>query len=295
MINKVCLVTGATSGIGKVIALELAKKGADIGIIARSEEKAEKTVNSIIRRSGNNQIKSFIADFSDLDQVRKAALQINQHYQHIDVLVNNAGIILSDKREVSKEGYELTLTINHLSPFLLTALLFEKLKKSNEARIINTSSVAHSFARPDLKDIHLKKSYSSFKAYGNSKLYNLMFTKELTKRLSIFPHITTSAYHPGIIGSNFSQNSGGVLGMFYKLASPFLPGNEKGAETGIFLASAPEALRYNGKYVINKKITTPSKKYLTDEYCKWLWEISEELTHQKFLNSYDFEMSGKRV
>ncbi len=284
MLNKTCLITGATSGIGRKIAFDLAIKGANVGIIARNPGKAENTRKSIIRSTGNSNIEIFIADFASLDQVKDAAEKINSRFSKIDVLVNNAGIILSDKREISKEGYELTLTINHLSPFLLTASLFEKLKKSVEARIINTSSVAHTLAKFNLEDIHLKKGYSSFIAYSNSKLYNLMLTIELAKRLTNFPGVTTNAYHPGIVSSNFGQNSGGLLGFFYKAVNPFLADEKKGAETGIYLASDPEAIRYKGKYFVKKRVVTPHLKHISNENCRKLWELSEKLTGVNFLN-----------
>lgn len=283
MENKICLITGATSGIGKVIATELAQKGFQIGIVARNYSKAEKTRDQIIKKTGNKNIRIFIADFASLDQVRNVAAEINRSYEKIDVLVNNAGVLLSDKREVSIEGNELTLTTNHLSPFLLASLIFEKLIKSNEARIINTSSVAHKFARVDFEDINLKKKYSPFKAYSNSKLYNLMFTIELAKRLHKYPNITTNAYHPGIVASNFSKESGGPLSFIYKIATPFISNNNQGAETGIFLATDPKAAKTNGKYLVKRKAVSPYKKYLSEGNCLKLWEISVEMTNTKFL------------
>lgn len=225
-----------------------------------------------------------MADFSSLQEVRSVADEINNAYDQVDILMNNAGIILSKKREVSVEGYELTLTINHLSPFLLTASLFEKLVKSEQGRIIHTSSVAHNFARVNFDDIHLKRNYSSFLAYCNSKLYNLMFNKELARRIKAFPHLYSFAFHPGLVGSNFSSNSGGLLGFMYKVSSPFLTTNEKGAETGIYLATEPNLDRYNGSYFIKKRIATPRGKYLNKKDCAKLWNLSEEMTGTSFLS-----------
>lgn len=283
MDGKVCIITGATSGIGKVMAVELAKKGARIGIIARNKIKAGKTRERIISLTKNKKIDVHIADFSSLNDVKMMSAEINQAYDHVDLLMNNAGIILSKKRELSAEGYELTFTINHLSPFLLTASIFDKLIKSEQGRIIHTSSVAHNFAKIDFNDIHLRRNYSPFLAYSNSKLYNLMFNKELAKRMKIFPHLSSFAFHPGLVGSNFSSNSGGFLGFMYKISSPFLATNEQGAETGMYLATEPNISRYNGSYFIKKKLATPMGRYLNKKDCSRLWSLSEEMTGTRFL------------
>ncbi len=284
MKNKICLVTGATSGIGYITALELARKGAVVILHGRNEKKLQVTQKQIAKETGNSHIYLLQADFSSLDEVRKAADQVNNDYKQIDVLVNNAGLILGSKRQVSPDGYELTIAINHLSPFAFTKLIFDRIAASDDGRIINVASEAHRAAGPDFEDFNMEQSYSGFKAYGNSKLYNIMFTTELAKRLTDYPNLSTYSLHPGTVATNFSASAGGLTNLVFKLFRPFLTSSEKGAQTSIYLASANEIPARSGSYFINKKPAKVKHKFYTEENNVKLWEVSEMLTGEPFLS-----------
>ena len=183
--ERTALVTGATSGIGYVTALELAQKGMQVVLHARNPERAEQVRADIERRTGNVHLDVLLADFGSLDEVRAAADTFLENHGRLDILVNNAGLIMGKQRLESEEGYEQTITINHLAPFLFTARLFDLLARSPDGRIINVASEAHRGASPDFDDFHMQRSYSGWKAYCNSKLYNIMFTDELARRIGV--------------------------------------------------------------------------------------------------------------
>jgi retinol dehydrogenase-12 len=283
--NQLVLVTGATSGIGKVTATELAKMGAHVVLLARSAEKAETTQREI-KAAGHDQVDILLADLADLDQVRRAAAEFNARYPRLDVLVNNAGLIFGSERQVSVDGNELGLATNHLGPFLLTALLFEKLKASPAARVVNLSSMAHLFAKPDLADIQSARHYSAMRVYSNTKLYNIMFTQELARRLRAhgIANVTTNAVHPGAVASNFGASAGGWLAKLTQLGRPFMISVAKGAETSIFLASAPEVAAISGGYYAKKKAEPVKHAFNTPEHARQLWALSEQLTGTQFFD-----------
>ncbi len=284
MKNKIVLITGATSGIGKVTAAELAKMGAHIILIARNKHKALQTKDEITALSGHKNVDVFIANISSLTAVRNVAEEINSKYEKLDILINNAGLIMGNKREESTDGNELTLATNHLGPFLLTALLFNLIKKNEEGRIINLSSDAYNIAKPDFENIQLKQGYSSIKAYANSKLYNLLFTKELDKRIKEDKlNIYTNAVHPGVVSTGFGQNSDGFAGLLFKAGKYFFTSPEKGAQTTIYLATSPEGGEISGEYFKNKKINKTKDKIVNEANAEKLWEITESLTGVKFL------------
>ena len=208
MKDKICLITGATSGIGEVTARELAIQGAHVVLLARSKEKAEQSRKNILNVCGHDKVDILIADLSSQKQVREVAAKYNGQYPRLDVLINNAGLVLGNQRSVSEDGYELTFAINHLAPFLLTYLLFDKLTQSPQARIVNVSSMAHQMAHLDFNNLQLEKGYSGLRAYNNSKLCTILFTRELAKRLKNNKNITVNALHPGVIASNFSKSAG---------------------------------------------------------------------------------------
>lgn len=284
MQNKICLITGATSGIGEVTARELAKMGAHIVILARNPGKAEKSQQEIKVLCGHDKVDVIIADLSEQVQIRKAAAEFNARYPRLDVLINNAGLITGNNRIETPEGHELTLAVNHLAPFLLTSLLFDKLKESPEARIINVSSIVYLMGTLNLSDIEMHRYFFGLRAYNNSKLYSILFTQELARRLRPYPNITANVLHPGIISSNFSKGSGGLTGLFFKLTEPVLTAPEKGAETSIYLASAHDAKKYNGLFFTNKKPARLMNLAITPENGEKLWKITQELTGTNFLN-----------
>ena len=284
--NQIVLVTGATSGIGKVTATELAKMGARVVVLARNAEKAEATQREIRAAAGHDRVEILLADLADLSQVRRAAAEFAARHPRLDVLVNNAGLLFGAERQVSVDGNELGLATNHLGPFLLTALLLERLRASPAARVVNLASLAHKFARPRLADIQSEHDYSAMRVYGNTKLYNIMFTQELARRLRAhgIANVTTNAVHPGAVASNFGDSAGGWLSKLTQLARPFMISVEKGAETSLFLATAPEVATTSGGYFAKKKPEPVKHAFNTPAHARQLWEMSEALTDTRFLD-----------
>ncbi len=274
--DKICLISGANSGIGKVAASELAKQGAHIIMLCRSEEKAEKAREDILKICGHDKVDIVLADFSSFQQVSEAADHINATYPRIDVLNNNAGILMGNKRELTEDGYEMTFQVNHLSHFLLTYKLMDKVLASQHGNIINVSSEAHRLANLDFNNLQLEKGYYGLKAYANSKLYNILFTRELAERLK-GSHVVTNALHPGGIATGLYEGVPGIFGFIVKLTKPFLPKEDKGARTTLYLATSDEGYRISGKYFRNRKEVSPTKIAANDYNAERLWEISEEL------------------
>ena len=283
--NQIALVTGATSGIGQVTATELAKMGAHVVILARNAEKAAKAQQEIKAAAGHENVDVLLADLADLGQVRRAAAEFNARYPRLDILVNNAGLILGAQRQLSPQGYELGLATNHLGPFLLTSLLFDKLKASPAARVVNVASAAYRMARPDLADFQSTRGYGALAVYANTKLYNIMFTQELARRLRAHgvANVTTNVLHPGVVASSFGSAANGLMSVFVQLGRPFMISAEKGAETSIFLASAPDVATTSGGYFDKKKTTPVKNPFNTPEHARQLWELSEQLTDTHFL------------
>ena len=283
--HQFVLVTGATSGLGRVTATALARMGAHVIILARNAGKAAATQREIQAAAGHGRVDVLLADLADLGQVRRVAAEFNARYPRLDVLVNNAGLIFGAQRTLSVDGNELGLATNHLGPFLLTSLLFEKLKASPAARIVNLASAAYQLARPNLADVQSAQDYSAMRVYANTKLYNIMFTQELARRLRAhgIGHVTTNAVHPGVVATGFGDSAGGWLSRLMPLARLFLVSVEKGAETSIFLASAPEVAAVSGGYFIRKKVEPVRHAFNTPEHAQQLWELSEQLTGTSFL------------
>ena len=284
--NKIILVTGATSGIGEVTARELARQGAHVVILARNAEKAAKTQQKIIQATGNERVDVVLADLSNLSQVRAVAADLHARYPRLDVLVNNAGLMFGAERQVSAEGYELTLATNHLGPFLLTSLLFDLVRNAPAGRIVNVASMAYRFSRPTLDDLQSARSYSAALEYGTTKLFNIMFTQELARRLRAADaeQVTTNCLHPGAVATGYGTHSGGWLGAAIALARPFMISPEKGAETSIFLASDPSVAAVSGGFFDKKKPVPVKSDFNTPENSRRLWELSEELTGTSFLS-----------
>ena len=284
--DKIILVTGATSGIGKVTAQALAGRGAHIILLARNRVKAARTRQEIIDATGNPRVDTALADLSALQQVRDVAAEIIAHYPRLDVLINNAGLMLGARREVSADGHELTLATNHLGPFLLTSLLFDLLRKSSAARIVNVASMAYRFSKPTLDDIQSEHSYSPVWEYGNTKLFNIMFTQELARRLRGhgITNVVTNALHPGAVATGYGSHSGGWLTAALQLGRPFMLSPEKGAQTSIFLAADAHAGTVSGGYFSKKKAEPVKSRFNTPENARRLWELSEELTGTHFLD-----------
>ena len=283
--NQIALVTGATSGLGKVTATELAKMGAHVVVLARNADKATATQREIQAAAGHQRVDVLLADLADLESVRRAAAEFTARYPRLDVLVNNAGLLFGAERQVSVDGNELGVATNHLGPFLLTALLLDKLRASPAARVVNLSSMAYRFAQPDLADFQSKRRYGAMRVYGNTKLYNILFTQELARRLRAqgIASITTNALHPGVVATNFGASAGGWWSQLAVLARPFMVSVEKGAETSIFLATASEVAAVSGGFFAKKKALPVHHPFNTAEHARQLWQLSEELTGASFL------------
>ncbi len=279
MQNKLCIVTGANSGIGKATTLKLVEMGAYVVMICRNEEKAHKAKEEIISKTGSTGVEVMIADLAYQFEIREVADHFRNKYAQLDVLINNAGIIPS-KREETLEGIERTLAINHLGPFLLTNLLMEHLKAAPEARIVNVSSEVHRVGASifHLSNLQLEEGFSPMKAYGLSKLCNIMFTRELAARLE-GTGITANALHPGMVSTNLASEANWTTKLFYLIGTPFMKSPASGAETPLYLAASDEVKGVSGKYFRNKKERKPADIALDDDLCHQLWEISEELTH----------------
>jgi retinol dehydrogenase-12 len=273
------LVTGATSGIGRSTAIELARHGFRLVLLARSAEKAAATQARIAGLVPGARVDILLADLADLGQVRYAAAQFNAQYPRLDVLVNNAGFIPAPERQLSPDGYELGLATNYLGPFLLTALLLDKLRASSAARIINVASEAYHLARPDLGDLQSARHYGGTRVYALTKLFNILFTQELARRLHQhgLNHITANALHPGIIASSLGKSSRNWLARLLKLLKPFLRTAREGAATSVFLATDPSVAGISGGYFDNKKPVAVSHSFNTPENVRRLWQATEEL------------------
>ena len=278
MNSKVAMVTGATSGIGRVTARELARRGYAVVLACRNPRLAEETSEEIRRETGNDNIHILVGDFASLNQVRQLATRFGGLFNRLDILVNNAGY-LPGPREITPEGLEKSFCVNYLSHFLLTNLLHEFLMRSSSARIINLSSVLHRWAKIPWDDLQFLRSYGKYRAYSIAKLANVMFTHELAKRLSKSqtPNITVNAVHPGSVASSFGSDSRAYKVIIIMLR-PFLLTPEQGAEGLIYLATAAEVEGVSGKYFQGKNQAQPSRYSLQDHSCQRLWEVSEKLT-----------------
>ncbi|HEY3343731.1 MAG TPA: SDR family oxidoreductase [Anaerolineaceae bacterium] len=280
MNEKVVLITGATGGIGKVTALELAKKGATLVGVGRSPAKTEAAAREIRELSGSSRVDFLVADLSSLAQVRRLAAEFLARYPRLDVLINNAGAVFSTRQE-TVDGYEMTFAFNHLAYFLLTNLLLERLKASAPVRIVNVSSAAHTFGPMNFDDLQSQHySMSGFRAYGQSKLANVMFTYALARRLQ-GSGVTVNALHPGTVNTGFGKNNPGWMKLGMAVSSLFSITPEQGAQTTIYLASSPEVEGVSGKYFDRCQPVRSSPASYDEAAQERLWQISEELTRER--------------
>jgi NAD(P)-dependent dehydrogenase (short-subunit alcohol dehydrogenase family) len=275
MNDKICLVTGANSGIGKVTAKVLAAGGATVIMVCRNRDKGEAARGEIIRETRNENVDLMIADFSELDQIRRLAAEVKAKYPRLNTLVNNAGAY-NGKRALTPDGYETTFAVNHLGYFLLTVELLELLKSSAPARIVNVASEAHRNSHINFDDLNLENGYSGWKSYAQSKLANVLFTYELARRLA-GTGVTANCMHPGFVGTNIFNNVRGVGGMIVRLIAPFMRTPEKGADTIIWLASSPEVEGITGRYFIDRKDQPSNPESYDAAIAARLWEVSERM------------------
>lgn len=291
MKGKICIVTGSNSGIGKETALALAKMGATVVMVVRSQERGEKAQKEIIKQTGNNSVDLMICDISSMDSIRRFAKEFKNKYKRLDVLVNNAGAMFN-KREVTPEGFERTLAVNYLGPFLLTHELLDLLKSSTPSRIITVSSGLAKNGKVDLDDLQSEKNYRGTKAYSqvrapvyaNTKLMVMMFTYELARRLE-GTGVTANVLMPGFVATNLGKNSGSLSSsLMFKMVRPMQISPKKGAETTVYLASSSEVTNLSGKCFAKKKETTTCPASYDENLQKQLWtrtEIMLGLTDKK--------------
>ena len=274
MNGKVCVVTGATSGIGKAAATALARLGAQVVLVGRDRGRAEATAAQIGSVATQPPMVD-VADLGAMDQVRALAERLAA-LERIDVLINNAGLVLGERRG-TPDGFEHVFAVNHLAPFLLTNLLLPRLTASAPARVITVTSDAHSAARLDLDDPNLEHGWDSWRSYANSKLANILFTRELARRLQ-GTGVTANCAHPGVVRTGFGREARPLLRLGVTLARPFLLSPERGADTIVYLASSPEVADETGGYYVRRERREPSAAARDDAAARELWQISEELT-----------------
>jgi retinol dehydrogenase-12 len=276
MSGKTVVVTGATSGIGEIAARELARKGARVVLVGRSASKCEATAAMIRREVQGAAVDSLVADLSSQADVRRLAGEILDLCPRLDVLVNNAGAMIAPRRE-SVDGIEMTWALNHLGYFLLTDLLVDRLKASSPSRVVSVASDAHRFApRINFDDVEGKRSYSPLRAYCQSKLANILFTRELAKRLE-GSGVTANCLHPGLVATNFTAGDGFAHKVFRVLARVFAITPEEGAKTTIDLASSPEVEGVTGGYFAKSRPNKPAPQARDDDSARRLWELSERM------------------
>lgn len=268
MKGKICLITGATSGIGKQTAIALAKMRARVIFTSRDAEKGLITRNDIIRISGNPEVEMMECDLASLSSIRSFTDNFKAKYDHLHVLINNAGI-WQTSRNLSKDGIELTLATNVLAPFLLTNLLIDLLKQSAPARIINVASHAHKWSKLDFENLEGIKKYSHYQIYGQSKIALILLSNKLSEILK-GTGVTVNALHPGVVATNLFENMGSVFQAIFKL---FMISPEKGAQTSIYLATSPDVSQITGKYFAGKKIVSATKEATDKETADRIWQI----------------------
>lgn len=272
--DKLALVTGATNGIGKITALELARQGAHVIIVGRSPAKTAAVAEELRRQSGSSAVDYLLADLAQVDEVRRLAEVFCRHHQRLDILVNNAGMHFAE-RQLTAEGYERTFALNHLAYFLLTNLLLEPLKAGAPARVVSVSSLAHRMVPGlDFDDLMSEKyRWVGFQAYARSKLANLLFTYELARRLE-GSGVSANALHPGVVNTGFAKNNAGLVRWGLGLAERFLETPEQGAQTSIYLASSPEVEGVSGKYFVRCRATSSSRASYDLTAQQRLWQAS---------------------
>jgi len=277
MNGKICLVTGATNGIGKRTAQELARMGATVIIVGRDAQKTSETVKEIRGASGNKNVNSLLADLSSQQEVRGLADQFKRKYAHLHVLINNAGGFFM-RRQLRGNGIEMTFALNYLAGFLLTNLLLDTIKASTPARIINVSSNAHTSGKIEFDNLQGERQFGP-RVYDNSKLANILFTMELAHRLE-GTGVTVNALHPGFVATGFAKNNGKVIAALVSLITPLVARSPaKGAETSIYLASSPKVEGITGKYFFDSRVVPPAPQATDTVVARKLWDVSAEMVH----------------
>jgi retinol dehydrogenase-12 len=276
MQGRVCIVTGASSGIGRATAFALARSGATVALVCRNRQRAEETCTAIRRETGNTAVDFVLADLSSQAEIHRLGQELLTRYPQIHVLVNNAGIV-NLKRSTTVDGIETVFAVNHLAYFLLTHLLLERMSASRPARIVNVASEAHKWGRLDFNDLQNEHSYGVMRVYGQSKLCNILFTRELARRI-VGTGVIANCLHPGTVATGLGWNNGWLAVVIIKALGLFWRTPEQGADTAVYLASSPEVEEANGRYFYNRRDIRPSRAAQDDEAARQLWQISAKLT-----------------
>ena len=276
MQGKTVVVTGGTSGIGEVAAVNLAGQGARIVLIARDPARADATLAKLRTANPSALHTVHLADLSSLAEMKRVAGEIAAAEPRIDVLVNNAGAVFTARQE-SVDGLEMTFAVNHMAYFVVTNILLPNLKATPGARIVSTASMAHSSGKIDFDDLQLRKKYSTFHAYGTSKLMNILFSRELARRLE-GSGVTANCLHPGGVATRFGSNNSGLMAVIFKVAISIAGiSPEKGAQTIIHLASSPDVATISGEYFYKCKVIEPTAAAQDDAAAKRLWDVSAKI------------------
>ena len=274
--NKVCLITGATNGIGEEAAKELNKMGAEIVFVARNEEKGEQLKAELKEASGKEPT-MILANLSSQSEVKSAAEKFLSMEKPLDILLNNAGI-MNRERNITEDGLEEVFSVNHLAYFTFTLMLIDKLKSTEGSRVVNVASGAHQFVKEmNFGDLQSEKVYKPMQVYGQSKLANILFTKSLANKLADHG-VTVNCLHPGFVSTGIGSNNKGIWNILMSLARPFARKTDKGAETSVYLCSSPEVKDISGEYFVDCKIEKVSDAAKSSDQADKLWEISSELT-----------------
>ncbi len=277
--DKLVLITGGNAGIGKETAVALAEMGAQVVFTARDPQRGQAALDEIRSRSGRDDVEVMALDLASLASVRRFASEFGTRFPRLDVLVNNAGLVLNSRRE-TEDGYEMTFQVNHLGPFLLTQLLRDQLVAGSPARVVNVASDAHKSARHGLRfdDLQTTKRYRGFSVYGRTKLANILFTRELARRWD-GTGMSTNAVHPGFVASSFGRDgdTGRFGALVFPLLKPFALSPAQGAQTQVYVASAPELEGITGGYWVKSAPASPSRAAQDDDAARRLWEVSEQL------------------
>jgi len=272
--GKTVVITGATSGMGQAAAIALAQAGARLVMIARDQKRSEATLRRLKEAAPQLSHSLHYGNLSSISEMKRVAAEVAAAEPRIDVLINNAGAAFTSRR-LSADGLEMTFATNHMAYFVVTMMLLDKLKATEGARIVSTASDAHKSGRLDFDDLTMEKRYSTFRAYGTSKLCNILFTRELARRLA-GTGVTANCLHPGFVRTRIGDNNP-ALAWIGKVVKLFGLPPEKGAETIVFLASSPEVARVNGHYFYKCKPSTPSASAQSDADALRLWQVSEKL------------------
>lgn len=285
MRDRVCLITGATSGIGRIAARELARMGARVLAVSRDRERGEATVSALkaelraqAGKGSPGSIDLLVADLSSQNAVRRLAYEVLDRIPQLHVLINNAGAIFRQRR-LTVDGIEATLALNHLAPFLLTNLLLDLLKAGGRARIVNVASDAHRVVRMDFGNLQGERGYNGVRAYSLSKLENILFTYELARRLAgrAGSGVTANCLHPGAVASGFWRDSAGLIKIFATLGRPFMLSPERAAGFVVHLAAGADVEGQSGKYFIKNKEGRSSAASYDEAAAARLWQVSSEL------------------